>query len=326
MPPSLSRRVIWNFFRLENEHLNNCGNFRAVRDIYITPIRKEKNTGTSRKMRFDTHKVPAAFASMFTGHPKTNGNNTSDNVVEDGSNDHEANGGDGSPAGVAVGAGREDAKMGTSQLPGLIDYATCLRSDRQRSLWQYLRAAYVQTKKERRRRQGRDVIAGMEDALRAARENRQQFNPPTNPRPSLRDTAGPAVENVRTDAPLKEHAVASNTDETATRHVLVNGYQRKAFPSATIPLTVCFLEPPASDRPRSRAANDSEARRLRVSVSGPLELADLPVLPAEAPCLLLPKKSAPRGSLGTFMTHGNRGLDLVIAPEMLVCFRYALDR
>ena len=35
---TLSRRFVWNFFRLENEHLNNCGNFRAVRDISITPI------------------------------------------------------------------------------------------------------------------------------------------------------------------------------------------------------------------------------------------------------------------------------------------------
>ena len=32
------RRFIWNFFRLENEHLNNCGEFRAVRDISIKPI------------------------------------------------------------------------------------------------------------------------------------------------------------------------------------------------------------------------------------------------------------------------------------------------
>jgi len=32
------RRFIWNFFRLENEHLNNCGNFRAVRDISVAPI------------------------------------------------------------------------------------------------------------------------------------------------------------------------------------------------------------------------------------------------------------------------------------------------
>ena len=29
---------MWNFFRLENEHLNNCGQFRAVRDISISPI------------------------------------------------------------------------------------------------------------------------------------------------------------------------------------------------------------------------------------------------------------------------------------------------
>lgn len=34
----LCRRIVWNFFRLENEHLNNCGEFRAVRDISITPI------------------------------------------------------------------------------------------------------------------------------------------------------------------------------------------------------------------------------------------------------------------------------------------------
>lgn len=29
------RRFIWNYFRLENEHLNNCGEFRAVREISI---------------------------------------------------------------------------------------------------------------------------------------------------------------------------------------------------------------------------------------------------------------------------------------------------
>ncbi|KAF9569246.1 hypothetical protein EC968_002616 [Mortierella alpina] len=27
------RRWVWNFFRLENEHLNNCGQFRAIKDI-----------------------------------------------------------------------------------------------------------------------------------------------------------------------------------------------------------------------------------------------------------------------------------------------------
>ena len=37
-PLEVFRRFVWNFFRLENEHLNNCGKFRAVRDIYVTPI------------------------------------------------------------------------------------------------------------------------------------------------------------------------------------------------------------------------------------------------------------------------------------------------
>ncbi|XP_046843969.1 xenotropic and polytropic retrovirus receptor 1-like [Xenia sp. Carnegie-2017] len=32
------RRFVWNFFRLENEHLNNCGEFRAVRDISVMPM------------------------------------------------------------------------------------------------------------------------------------------------------------------------------------------------------------------------------------------------------------------------------------------------
>ncbi|CAF1264840.1 unnamed protein product [Rotaria sordida] len=34
----LIRRFSWNFFRLENEHLNNCGRYRAIRDISIKPI------------------------------------------------------------------------------------------------------------------------------------------------------------------------------------------------------------------------------------------------------------------------------------------------
>lgn len=40
------RRFIWNFFRLENEHLNNCGEFRAVRDILIRPERRDYNRNT----------------------------------------------------------------------------------------------------------------------------------------------------------------------------------------------------------------------------------------------------------------------------------------
>ncbi|XP_067635196.1 solute carrier family 53 member 1-like [Eurosta solidaginis] len=32
------RRFLWNFIRLENEHLYNCGKFRAVRDIAVTVL------------------------------------------------------------------------------------------------------------------------------------------------------------------------------------------------------------------------------------------------------------------------------------------------
>lgn len=33
-----NRRIVWNFFRLENEHLNNCDQYRVVRDISIRPM------------------------------------------------------------------------------------------------------------------------------------------------------------------------------------------------------------------------------------------------------------------------------------------------
>ncbi|CAF2051675.1 unnamed protein product [Rotaria magnacalcarata] len=44
------RRFIWNYFRLENEHLNNCGEFRAVRDISIAPISTIVDHGTLEDM------------------------------------------------------------------------------------------------------------------------------------------------------------------------------------------------------------------------------------------------------------------------------------
>lgn len=44
------RRFVWNFFRLENEHLNNCGKFRAVRDISIAPIESSDQTQILRMM------------------------------------------------------------------------------------------------------------------------------------------------------------------------------------------------------------------------------------------------------------------------------------
>ncbi|UJR19481.1 hypothetical protein I4U23_022611 [Adineta vaga] len=42
----LIRRFLWNYFRLENEHLNNCGQFRAVRDISIKPTLIEHRNNT----------------------------------------------------------------------------------------------------------------------------------------------------------------------------------------------------------------------------------------------------------------------------------------
>lgn len=43
-------RFVWNFFRLENEHLNNCGKFRAVRDISIAPLDSSDQTLILRMM------------------------------------------------------------------------------------------------------------------------------------------------------------------------------------------------------------------------------------------------------------------------------------
>ena len=44
---------MWNFFRLENEHLNNCGQFRAVRDISITPLTTNDQTLLEQMMDED---------------------------------------------------------------------------------------------------------------------------------------------------------------------------------------------------------------------------------------------------------------------------------
>ncbi|XP_022670027.1 xenotropic and polytropic retrovirus receptor 1-like isoform X3 [Varroa destructor] len=44
-PLEVFRRFVWNFFRLENEHLNNCGKFRAVRDISVAPLDSYERCG-----------------------------------------------------------------------------------------------------------------------------------------------------------------------------------------------------------------------------------------------------------------------------------------
>lgn len=46
----ICRRFVWNFFRLENEHINNCGKFRAVRDISVAPIDSSDQSQMIRMM------------------------------------------------------------------------------------------------------------------------------------------------------------------------------------------------------------------------------------------------------------------------------------
>jgi hypothetical protein len=61
----MKRRFIWNFFRLENEHLNNCGQFRAVRDISISPI-QTTDLSVIEKMMDDEDGVVNRVATLYT--------------------------------------------------------------------------------------------------------------------------------------------------------------------------------------------------------------------------------------------------------------------
>jgi hypothetical protein len=71
------RRFLWNFFRLENEHLNNCGQFRAVRDISIAPIsnnidfalieyKLNKEPGIRHRRRIVPNEMPIVEEEMAT--------------------------------------------------------------------------------------------------------------------------------------------------------------------------------------------------------------------------------------------------------------------
>ena len=46
------RRFIWNFFRLENEHLNNTGEFRVMRNIRVSSEKKDHFKDLVRIMNF----------------------------------------------------------------------------------------------------------------------------------------------------------------------------------------------------------------------------------------------------------------------------------
>ncbi|XP_032595537.1 xenotropic and polytropic retrovirus receptor 1 homolog isoform X2 [Drosophila grimshawi] len=45
----ITRRFLWNFLRLENEHLFNCGSFRATRDIFLTPLNLNAEESSERR-------------------------------------------------------------------------------------------------------------------------------------------------------------------------------------------------------------------------------------------------------------------------------------
>ncbi|XP_071947796.1 xenotropic and polytropic retrovirus receptor 1 homolog [Antedon mediterranea] len=61
------RRFVWNFYRLENEHLNNCGEFRAVRDISVAPL-TEDDIKDLEGMMDDEEEVP-----LYKSKSKKNG-------------------------------------------------------------------------------------------------------------------------------------------------------------------------------------------------------------------------------------------------------------
>lgn len=63
------RRYIWNYVRLENEHLFNVGQFRAVRDIYIKPIKIKTRTSVELQQMMDkkdgvVNRIPKALTSI----------------------------------------------------------------------------------------------------------------------------------------------------------------------------------------------------------------------------------------------------------------------
>lgn len=62
------RRFIWNIFRLENEHLNNCGQFRAVRDIPLPyeTTKEEEEISDSSSQRSSLGDSSPIFSKLNT--------------------------------------------------------------------------------------------------------------------------------------------------------------------------------------------------------------------------------------------------------------------
>ena len=75
----ISRRFVWNFFRLENEHLNNCGDFRAVRDISVMPMDPNDHILLETLMDDETGPPRASSGNIKTG--KANKNKLSRSTI-----------------------------------------------------------------------------------------------------------------------------------------------------------------------------------------------------------------------------------------------------
>ncbi|KAL5970781.1 Xenotropic and polytropic retroviru receptor 1 [Taenia solium] len=230
----VTRRIIWNFFRLENEHLNNCGNFRAVRDIGIAPIRKETSPPPVTQ---EGDKAYGMFSQLFTLNRNTNANNnngSNDNSRDSDeiNQDFDAGGSGGSGGGVAM----ENAPLPAT----LAEYATMLLQNNHKSLWTHLRENYLQTKKEKRRRMDFDRIVSMEEALRAAKTDIQsKLGSVTLPPRGATPTKDPA--KVHAHLCEKVHQLSFNT--TAT--IITATQQPENAPS---------LQPPPLSKPLPKTA------------------------------------------------------------------------
>ncbi|VDN12099.1 unnamed protein product, partial [Dibothriocephalus latus] len=153
----VSRRIIWNFFRLENEHLNNCGNFRAVRDIFVTPIRK------SMFVAINKDSMVTNASNLRNGNALGGKQRLPRQPYEDDDDDG------GTLRTDDVLDGHPYHKAPPPQVKG--EYATMTNpvtsTVNSKSLWHYLRELYFKNRTEQRRKQGIEVISNMESALRA---------------------------------------------------------------------------------------------------------------------------------------------------------------
>ncbi|KAM7535586.1 hypothetical protein Aperf_G00000096217 [Anoplocephala perfoliata] len=317
----VTRRIIWNFFRLENEHLNNCGNFRAVRDIGITPIRRP-TPDPAEVVGQEGDKAYGMFNQLLT---------FTRNTANSCNHNHDDNGSNNGNSRLSAMEGDHGELTAT-----FAEYATALKHNNRKSLWNHLRETYLHQKKEKQRKVEMDLIFNMEEALRTARREVQAKASTMPPRgasptrdpsraqaklyakaqqvsptsPPIAITNSGAVSNRSPRVSELRHRFRSNSDfalmrrsdrDTHSRQVMVDGHQRKAFAKATIPLTVCFLEP--------QQANSAESRFSGCRTPAFASTTDLPVFPNQASGILLPCTGE--------NTNVNGGLDLVLAPEKL---------